>query len=70
LKTFANASGEKGESTGESENYLKGKNKFIDSEESSDANQEYVDELPSNFGKIKKGPRMSVSAEVFGKFNK
>jgi hypothetical protein len=49
---------------------LKGKNKYVDSEESSEDDEEFVDELPLNVIKIKKGPRMSVSAEVFGKFNK
>jgi hypothetical protein len=49
---------------------LKRNKGYIDSEESSDDNEEYVDELPLNIGKTKKGPRMSVSAEVFGKFNK
>ena len=70
FKTDKNISGEKGESTGESENHLKGKNKYVDSEESSEDDEEFVDELPLNVIKIKKGPRMSVSAEVFGKFNK
>jgi hypothetical protein len=49
---------------------LKGKNKYVDSEESSEDDEEFVDELPLNVIKIKKGPIMSVSAEVFGKFNK
>ena len=40
-----------------------------DPESSEDSEEEFVDDLPVTAAKPK-GPRMSVSAEVFGKFNK
>ena len=51
-----------GVSTGDSE-------KPFESSASSDGEDDYVDDLPLAAAK-NRGPRMSVSAEVFGNFNK
>lgn len=40
------------------------------SSEGSGDEEEEVADLPISAGLARKGPRMSVSAEVFGKFNK
>ena len=40
-----------------------------DSSSGSESEGEFVDELPVMIAKAQGGPRMSVSAEVFGKFN-
>ena len=41
-----------------------------DEQSSSDSDEEYVDDLPTSVKPGPPKPRMSVSAEVFGKFNK
>lgn len=51
-----------GASTGDSE-------KPVSSSASSDDDEDYVDDLPQPVAK-NRGPRMSVSAEVYGNFNK
>ena len=52
-----------GTSTGESE-------KVHSSASESGDDEDYVAELPAKLAAKSRGPRMSVSAEVFGKFNK
>jgi lipopolysaccharide/colanic/teichoic acid biosynthesis glycosyltransferase len=39
---------------------LKGKNKYVDSEESSEDDEEFVDELPLNVIKIKKRYKLGI----------
>jgi len=64
LKSYGNQASNlsPGVSTGDSE-------KPVDSSASSDGEDDYVDDLPLAAAK-NRGPRMSVSAEVFGNFNK
>ena len=52
------------------ETKMEGRTKEESSRESESSEEEEVTELPQAKGPVRRGPRSSVSAEVFGKWNK